>query len=249
MLQDAVQTSNVPEETLSKDSEGVETPATIPPAITAQVSPPEKLSLIAFVDFPLPPRALAGSDPIQYFRTLAPDTLTTSTALDALQTLLLPPPRDIRQLSSQADHAWKNGSRSIVYAHTNDTRRFPFWLLPFWRAVSELQTSQMGWRAALLFLSRLTPHHHEAAVFNTHMSRLAWADRVEVGGLGDWIHVQDLRHFALREWLDGSHLNLMLGVIFEKFRAMDPTIERRFKIQNTYFCARLRAIFCCNSGT
>ncbi|KAG6378274.1 hypothetical protein JVT61DRAFT_13986 [Boletus reticuloceps] len=108
--QGAAQPFNLPEETLSKDLEGTEIPTTIPPAIKAQLFPLEKLSLSAFINFDIPPRASTGSEANQYFCTLAPDTLTTPAVSDALRSLPLPPHQDIRQLSLQAAHAWKNGS-------------------------------------------------------------------------------------------------------------------------------------------
>ncbi|KAF8125482.1 hypothetical protein EV363DRAFT_1350947 [Boletus edulis] len=183
--------------------------------------------------------ASAGSngDLTQYFVTLPPDLTTMTAIMDALQTLPLPPPSVIKQLSSQAASAWQNGSRSLVYAHANDPRRFAFGVLSFWRGVSELRTNQTGWRAAQRFLSQPAFHHDdsEAIAFTAHMSTLPWSDRIMVRGFGDWVLVQDLRQFASRDWLNNSHLNVMLGVMYDKIKAIDPAVELRYKVQNTFF--------------
>ncbi|KAF8122817.1 hypothetical protein EV363DRAFT_1456072 [Boletus edulis] len=59
---------------------------------------------ISIINFPLPSYASAGSngDLTQYFVTLPPDLTTMTAIMDALQTLPLPPPSVIKQLSSQA---------------------------------------------------------------------------------------------------------------------------------------------------
>lgn len=133
---------------------GDEMPAVMPEGVKANISPPEQLSLASFIKFPLPSHATAGSDLAQYFVALLPDTTTMAAITDALQTLPLPPPSIIRQLSSRAASAWASGSCSLVYAHANDPRRFSFWTLSFWRAVCEMRTTQMGWRTAQHFLSQ-----------------------------------------------------------------------------------------------
>ncbi|KAF8125041.1 hypothetical protein EV363DRAFT_1435034 [Boletus edulis] len=124
--------------------------------------------------------------------------------------------------------AWQNGSRSLVYA-----------------GVSELRTNQTGWRVAQRFLSQPAFHHDdsEAIAFTAHMSTLPWSDKILVRGFGDWVLVQDLRQFASRDWLNNSHFNVMLGVMYDKIKAIDPAVELRYKVQNTFFCAQLRAAY------
>ncbi|KAF8131816.1 hypothetical protein EV363DRAFT_1329198 [Boletus edulis] len=224
MLSDTTQELSVTLEDAQTTTESNEMPVVVPQAIKAKIFPPERLSLDSFINFPLPSYASAGSngDLTQYFVTLPPDLTTMTAIMDALQTLPLPPPSVIKQLSSQAASAWQNGSRSLVYAHANDPRRFAFWVLSFWRGVSELRTNQTGWPGF---------HHDdsEAIAFTAHMSTLPWSDRIMVRGFGDW--------FASRDWLNNSHLNVMLGVMYDKIKAIDPAVELRYKVQNTFFCA------------
>ncbi|KAF8443668.1 hypothetical protein L210DRAFT_3502462 [Boletus edulis BED1] len=247
MLSDTTQELSITLEDAQTTTESNEMPVVVPQGIKAKIFPPERLSLDSFINFPLPSYASAGSngDLTQYFVTLPPDLTTMTAIMDVLQTLPLPPPSVIKQLSSQAASAWQNGSRSLVYAHANDPCRFAFWVLSFWRGVSELRTNQMGWRAAQRFLSQPAFHHDdsEAIAFTAHMSTLPWSDRIMVRGFGDWVLVQDLRQFASRDWLNNSHLNVMLGVMYDKIKAIDPAVELRYKVQNTFFCAQLCAAY------
>ena len=79
----------------------------------------------------------------------------------------------------------------------------------------------------------------EATAFSAHLSALSWSDKIMVGGLGDWTLVQDLRQFASQDWLSGSNLNVMLGTMYEKIKVVNPAVELKYKVQNTYFSAQL----------
>ncbi|KAF8545865.1 hypothetical protein OG21DRAFT_1528206 [Imleria badia] len=89
------------------------------------------------------------------------------------------------------------------------------------------QHSLMGWRTAQHFLLQCAFSGREVATFTAHMSTLLWSDRIEDRGLGDWTLVRDLWLFASRDWLNSSHLNLMLGAMYKKIVALDPSVELR----------------------
>ena len=95
---------------------------------------------------------------------------------------------------------------------------------------------------AQCFLSQHLFDHDgsEAIAFSAHLSALSWSDKIMVGGLRDWTLVQDLRQFALRDWLSGSNLNVMLGTMHKKIKVINPAVKLKYKVQNTYFSAQLR---------
>ena len=223
--------------------DGNKMPETVPQSIKELVLPAEQLSLTSFLDHRLPPCATSASDLENYFTTLLPDTTTVSesTITDELRTLPSPPPSVVHQLSLKAPIAWTNGSRSIVYMHTDNPRRFSFWILPLWRTIVELRTNQFEWRAARQSVSQLASSHSEAMAFRAHMDVLTWSGTFQIESLKDWTPIKDLCQFASRDWMSGSNLNAMLDVMYKQVKAADPTVEHKFKIQNTYFCARLRS--------
>ncbi|KAG6370619.1 hypothetical protein JVT61DRAFT_11243 [Boletus reticuloceps] len=59
--------------------------------------------------------------------------------------------------------------------------------------------------------------------------------------LKDWTPVQELRQFASHDWLSGSNLNVMLNVMYEQIKVVNPAVELEYKIQSTYFYVLLRA--------
>ncbi|KAG6370618.1 hypothetical protein JVT61DRAFT_11242 [Boletus reticuloceps] len=163
----ALEVSDPPTEFLDQTTvmKCVEIPTAIPAAIRDKIFPPEQLSLTKFIDFPLPLCILSQHNLDKYFAPLPPDTTLISDLVVALEMLPLPSPIVIHRLSCQAPSMWTNGSRSLMYPHTNDPRQFPFWILPFWRVISEFRSSQFSWRAVEGYLSHLPPGHYEVATF------------------------------------------------------------------------------------
>jgi hypothetical protein len=124
-----------------------------------------------------------------------------------------------------------------VYAHTDKTHQFPFWILTIWRAIPELHDAQRGWRAMLSFLSSLDKV--EAMMFRANMDTLTWSQSVAVDRLRNWTPVHSLSQFASRDWLNDSNLNVMLDVMYEQIRVTDVTVEAKYEVQNSFFCVIL----------
>ncbi|KIJ12127.1 hypothetical protein PAXINDRAFT_101353 [Paxillus involutus ATCC 200175] len=64
------------------------------------------------------------------------------------------------------------------------------------------------------------------------MDTRPWSQSAAVNRLRDWTPVHSLSHFASRDWLNDSNLNVMLDVMYEQIRVTDPALEP--KHENDY---------------
>ena len=185
-----------------------------PSIINTIILPKPAISVLALVAYNLPTESLVEPlpNPFSYFTKEDPNP-TNSASIQLLKLLPLPPLIILEKIIWQAGQAWLDGYRSIIYAHTSHSQCFPFWVLCYWKQVSEILPARHNWMLADRYLSKLQKKtsvvtHHAADDFHTLLHALPWHGNIR--GFSDTDSVHRLADFASEHWLADIHETLML---------------------------------------
>ncbi|KAG2365093.1 hypothetical protein BDR07DRAFT_1556161 [Suillus spraguei] len=220
----------------------------VPEHLAATLFPASDLPISAFVQFPIPsvtsaPQAVLPNTIQQYFCLEHPHPSTIDHAL--LSSLPIPTEPIIMALVRAAPEAWNAGKRSVIYAHTDSTYRYPFWLIAFWdRIAKDIIPPLMKWQAAHRFVEQQLhasqANSSVASNFQMHLSMLPWEGNV--CGFMDYSPISKLAQFASRSWLCDNNINFALELILRQIKSsiiLAPFCD----ILQTYFTNKLRTTF------
>jgi hypothetical protein len=236
---------NVPDSAECHDLEFVSIYA-IPEHMAATLFPGSHLSISSFLEFHTPsvtPASTPLPDIQQYFCSDLPHSTAGQNLLS-----LLPIPSEpiVTALVSMAPAAWDSGKRSVIYAHTDTTFTYPFWVIAFWeRVMKEITPSRLKWQAARRFVEQQScdpsePTRSVASHFQRLLSMFPWQG--DVCGFTDFSPIYTLAQFASRDWLCDTNINFALELVRRQIKS-NNFLAPFHDILQTYFVAKLRAVF------
>ncbi|KAG6863217.1 hypothetical protein C0991_007362 [Blastosporella zonata] len=158
----------------------------------------------------LPPKS--DATPFDYLSPADP----TITTLCAFKNVAVPP-YDIRQAINKTISTCGAEYKSVLDPNQVDNHgtRYPLSILDFWHRSLDAQKEQKRWMAAEMLLDKLKSHkileptHRQMlADLRNVMSRVSWTRPVK--GFHTPIQINNLVAFGTTEWLDDSHISVML---------------------------------------
>ena len=122
--------------------------STIPASIAQKILPHPKLSVSAFLRFPLPVVSCARTThtPTQFFAEATPSIPEPAELLKHA----LSPHAMIQKIVEEAPLQFIQGKRSVIYAHhASHVSNYPIWVVTFWKEVARLRREiRQEWQSA-----------------------------------------------------------------------------------------------------
>jgi hypothetical protein len=194
----------------------------IPPDVKDSILPNKNISIVDFLQFPLPDVAATSpsiGQPKSFYSTLYP----TITDPEIIQKILLPPLPILERLSQIIDLA---NTRSIICQHASSLQdgaaghRLPIWVLTFWREVARIWPLKKKWVLARETLeTRKTDetrtHTNETKMLisqvGSALACIPWSGNIK-GFPGD-VPTEYLTRYMTDDWLTDEHENQMLHLL------------------------------------
>lgn len=187
----------------------------IPPDIEDFILPRKTLSVMEFLQFPLPniTQKLTASTTYQsetFFSALAP----TITDPQVIRRTLLPP---LSILESLSQISIPLGTQSIICRHAQDDR-FPVWILAYWAQVAQAVSLKRRWSSAeeALEVQKTDPKctTETKNLINQVCAKLAsisWSGSIQGFSCAPPIDV--LTSYLTKDWLTDEHENQMMYLL------------------------------------
>lgn len=223
--------------------------STIPLHISNGLFPDENMSVLDFLQFKLPPIALATRvTNIEEYLTLDDPPLTTPD-IDEIRSLPIPPPDIVKGLAGSKLAA----VRSIRCSHppTQLEKRFPVWIVTFWTRVIYLRNIRQRWATAQTELQKRNhsrPWRRDTQVVRMDESTKLLEEIKNLFNIIPWggttkgfevaIPMHYLSEYATREWLGSEHEDQMLDLLRRDL--MDNGMTSSVDVESTQFVTKLR---------
>ncbi|EMD36523.1 hypothetical protein CERSUDRAFT_95818 [Gelatoporia subvermispora B] len=165
--------------------------------------------------------------------------------LDYLRTLPIPSQELVKSLIDVAGMEWIDGKQSIMYSHTDVSEEvFLLWVLTFWQRVHLLQGDLLAWTEADQWLAPRLSDSLELGIAANNARKLLlvipWSSKLST--LPGAVNIYELSTFFSRDWLECSHINLILELIKQRLCDNHPDAQKHY-IANVYFSAILCSSF------
>ncbi|THU81985.1 hypothetical protein K435DRAFT_808634 [Dendrothele bispora CBS 962.96] len=178
-------------------------------------------------------------------------TLTSPTAIKELipklKKLPIPNPATVHSLQTYSRTAWKNGNKSVVYAHLpTEPTLFPLWVISWWSVLlTHLQKVDKPWRKNLAWIhnARTTQSNHDLHE-DAHLVFLELGSvsfKAPKEGFTDHRPIHTLWRLLGNNWMDSTVIDSMLEVLKHTIMSEDPT--SKFIVQQTDLLAKLVDVF------
>jgi hypothetical protein len=220
--------------------------STPPSIINTIILPNTSVSVLAFVAYSLPTETPVQPlpDPFSYFTKEDPHP-TNSTSTLLLKSLPIPPQIVLDKIIQQSGQAWLDGYKSIIYSHTGHDHRFPFWVLRYWKQITEILPARQAWTFADRYLTILQKKTSErtrraADEFRALLHALPWHGRIH--GFSDNDDVHRLADFASKHWLADIHETFMLEELQRQIAAI-PEFGTKQVITNIWISNKIRVAY------
>jgi hypothetical protein len=220
--------------------------STPPGIIDTIILPKTSISVLALVAYSLPVETPVEPlpDPLSYFIKQDPHP-TNSASILLLKSLPIPPQIVLERIIRQAGQAWLDGFKSIVYSHTGHVHRFPFWVLCYWKQVSELLPARHAWTLADRYLTTLQKKTSEvtrraADEFRALLHALPWHGSIH--GFSDTDPVYRQADFTSEKWLADIHETFMLEELQRQIAAI-PEFGTQQVVTNIWISTKIRIAY------
>jgi hypothetical protein len=237
---------------ISDDISEASSPPPIPPEliipnkIQEQLLPDHKLSILEFLEFPLPTISIGHPDshlPSSFFSKKFP----TVTDHNVIQTIPTPSLVTVKALGQ----AYKDvsGFKSIACPHLKKTaaeRYLPLWVITYWMEVIELR---LTWREPWVHAEKdlrsrdrgWKDGQSKTLIAEVHdaLSTLPWHGQVQ--GFDNEEPIYTLATYATRAWFTDVHVNQILDLLRHTLN-LDPT-KSKFEVENLHFYRTLEAAY------
>jgi Ulp1 protease family, C-terminal catalytic domain len=217
----------------------------IPPGVKNSILLSENLSVMDFLQFPLPgiARDTGVSQPKSYFSTLYP----TITDPKIIQKTLLPPLPILKQLSQDIELT-STGTQSIICQHAPGVagHRFPVWILTYWKEVVQIWPLKKKWvlaEEALETRKKKTSCTDDtkkliSQVYNS-LTCIPWAGNIN--GFPGTVPTECLTRYLTDDWLMDENENQILHLL-ERELARSRRSDG-IHISNTFLITRLLIVY------
>lgn len=218
-----------------------------PPSIIYTLHLPNaRLSVPAFVAYSLPTETPVQPlpDPFSYFSKEEPHAMNGATT-SLLRSLTIPPQIVLDKIIRQAGQAWLDGFKSIIYFHTGHNRHFPFWVLRYWKRITDILPAKQAWTTAdryLTILQKKSSEHTRRAAddFRALLHALPWDGKIY--GFSDDDAVHRLAAFASQDWLADIHETFMLEELQRQIAAI-PEFGTKQIVVNIWISNKIRIAY------
>ena len=195
------------------------------------VSQPRHLSNPFLIPFPI----FLNSEPHEI----------NSASTSLLRSLPIPPRAVLKKIIRQAGQVWLDSYKSIVYSHTGHDRCFPFWILQYWKHVTEILPARQAWTLAdhyFTTLQKKSSEHTRCAAddFRTILHVLPWDGKIY--GFSDNDAVHRLAAFTSQDWLADIHETFMLEELQRQIAAI-PEFGTKQIVVNIWISNKIRIAY------
>jgi hypothetical protein len=206
----------------------------IPAEVQSEVFPDVSLSVLDFLQFPLP--IVSGTatrhKPSDFFSKDQPNTQN----IKAVQKIPVPPAKTVAELVVLCKTAVLSGTHSLKCLHvpSASAERFPVWVIPYWAEVLVLRTtSRKAWGQAEEFLrlhkrawKKMADGEKTDSIIQEAYDTLAcipWSGNIR--GFDEREPLHKLATYASRSWLGTTHENQMLDLLRRDLLFSGSSIE------------------------
>lgn len=214
----------------------------IPPEVQQKILPDESLSILDFLQFPLP--AVARS-PINDCRKYLSSRLPTITSVDQIQTVPTPSLDVIKELARSPDITLY---RSILCPHAPGLldEGLPMWIISYWMQIADIRPLKTRWAGAEQSLQALK--NSKASTTNTKglmietynaLACTSWSGVIK--GFPASITTDHLSHYLTKDWLTDEHENQMLYLLQQEAWRKRPSDG--IEVVDTFFMEKLSEIY------
>ncbi|EMD37924.1 hypothetical protein CERSUDRAFT_73706 [Gelatoporia subvermispora B] len=165
--------------------------------------------------------------------------------LNYLRTFPIPGREKVKSLIDMAGTEWLDGKRSIMYPHIEmNEELFPLWVLTYWQRVHSLQGDLLAWTQADQWLATRLSDSLELGIAANNARKLLlvipWSSTLST--LPGGVDTYELSTFLSHDWLESSHINLILELIKQRLCDNHPDAQKHY-IANVWFSAILCSSF------
>jgi len=187
--------------------------------------PNPHLSILQFLDFPLPGITVQTKHGASAF--FSQQDPTTSN-LSLLSKILIPNREVVKALHAVSEDAFANGAKSIDCLHVvmHPTPRLPLWTIAYWAEVLSLHETRTPWVLAEEALHKrrrasMKKPKTQQLLDDTYLalSMLEWSGYIK--GCGNKEPINVLAAYTTRQWLTTAHENQILHLLLQDL-AHDP---------------------------
>jgi hypothetical protein len=216
------------------------------PDATQQILLPEPhLSILHFLEFPLPGITLKTKHRASAFFS---EKDPTTNNLSLLSKIPMPSREVLETLHTTCEDAITNGAASVDCSHVvmHPTLRLPLWIITYWTKVFGLHETRAPWvlaEEALQKRQRASMKNSETRellddVFLA-LSTLEWSGNTKGCGYDEPINV--LAAFATRQWLTTTHENQLLHLLSRDL--IHDSAARRLHIEDLQFWTYIKQFY------
>jgi hypothetical protein len=187
----------------------------IPSAAQKILFPNPSLSILQFLQFPLPIISAPSTEhaAASFFDNEAPTTYDIS----LISKIPTPHPTVVTELARVCKAAITSGSSSVSCPHAAlaPTNRLPLWILTYWTEVISLRAARAPWvRAEESLQKRNRGWKKSKSLIDEAylaLSTLPWSGNIQ--GFSNEEPISTLARYATHEWLTDVHENQMLDLL------------------------------------
>lgn len=208
-----------------------------------QLLPPEQLSILTFLQYPLPSivhAADATNCGIEsYFSPLLPMVVTA----ERICTIPIPPFTIVEQLGK---HPELTSAKSVVCAHApgSNNERIPTWCLKFWLKVLHIKPIKQEWLAAEESLQKMRQRRDRtdetlaliSQIYNM-LSCISWSE--DLKGFSARISTRFLATYLTVDWLNDEHESQMLDLLRHEIHYRG---NMKIDVGDIFFISRLKEV-------
>jgi hypothetical protein len=222
----------------------------IPAEIQAEAFPDATISVLDFLQFPLP--VISGTTPRYKASEFFTNHQPTTRDFRIIQKIPVPPARTVTDLVAACKVAVQSGMQSVQCQHAPSASRksLPMWVIPYWAEVLELRTtSRKAWVQAEEFIrvrKKLRMKTPEGATTDAIMqeaydmlSCLPWSGNIR--GFDHNEPLYKLATYASHQWLATTHEDQILDLLRRDLLLKGAKIE----IAGMAFFTTLRKAYDC----
>jgi hypothetical protein len=209
----------------------------IPDAAQQILLPKPHLSILQFLEFPLPGIAIRTKHGVSAFFSQQDPT---THEISHLSKIPIPGKEVVQALCTAFKDAVANGAKSIDCPHVvvHTTPRLPLWTITYWMEVLSLHETRTPWVLADEALHRrrrasMKKPETRQLLDDVYLalSTLEWSGYIK--GCGDEEPINVLAAYATHQWLTTTHENQILYLLLQDL-AHDPT-ARKLHVEDLQF--------------
>jgi hypothetical protein len=209
----------------------------IPNAARQILLPKPHLSVLQFLEFPLPGTAVQTKHGTSAFFSRQDPTIGD---LSLLSKIVIPSKEVVEALLTASTDAFTNGAKSVDCPHVvvHPTPRLPLWTITYWAEVLSLHKTRAPWVSAEEALyARQRASIKKPKTQQLHddvylaLSMLEWSGCIK--GCGEEEPINVLAAYATRQWLMTIHEDQILYLLLRDL-AHDPA-TRKLHVEGLHF--------------